>query len=645
MRLTANEVGVLKPLGGSNPLVSAKNIVFPVLSSLGCRVILVSNAIKKSISFLSPREKLKFYLLLLSRSLVSFIDLAAILGIGVLSTSVAMQLASNNNPETSFKIGPFEAPSIPADSLPLLTLLILSLFISKAIASILLTKQMAYLLAGVEARAARKIAESAFGEGLDRSRNNSREEVQFAVQIGSPGAFNMLLNSVGSLASEGFLFLLVIGVFIMVNPGLAIAALLYFGLVGVLIQFFIGRLMQRSGVRLTESTIEANAGLSNLGDVLRESIILGKQDFFFDKVLFSRQKAASSNAMIHVLSGMPRYIVETALIIAIASFILIQALGNDLASSAATLGIFLSGGLRLTASLLPLQTALLSIKQSLPAAHRALDFLFITKESNYSLDGLEPESYPGPVAVKLENVNFHYTSSQPQTLFDISLEIEPGSQVALIGSSGAGKSTLADLILGLLLPTSGQVLINGEPADKAVRSRPGQLGYVPQKPGLVLGSISQNIALGVSSSDINDESLQNAVHKAHLKGLIDSLPEGLGTDLGKGKDQLSGGQLQRIGLSRALYTKPKLLVMDEATSSLDAESEQEINQALDAMRGEVTVILIAHRLNTIQRSDVVYLVDEGRIADFGTFPQLLKKNAKVRKLAELMAIDSQDSKN
>jgi ATP-binding cassette subfamily C protein len=594
---------------------------------------------------MSLQEKLKFYTLLAGRGLVSLIDLAAILGIGVLSTAVAMQLAGNNSAGTSFKIGSLQAPSVSVDSLPFLASLILTLFISKAVASILLTKQMAYFLARIEARAARKIAESAFGEGLDRSRENSREEVQFAVQIGSPGAFNMLLNSVGSLASEGFLFLLVIGVFIVVNPGLALAALMYFGLVGFLIQFFIGRMMQRSGVRLTESTIEANAGLSNLGDVLRESIILGKQDFFFDKVLHSRQKAASSNAMIHVLSGMPRYIVETALIIAIASFILIQALGDDLAASAATLGIFLSGGLRLTASLLPLQTALLSIKQSLPAAHRALDFLFMRKESSYSLDGLDTESFSGPVEVRLDNVNFHYKDSQSQTLHDISLKIDPGSQVALIGSSGAGKSTLADLILGLLLPTAGHVLINGEPADKAVRFRPGQMGYVPQKPGLILGSIAQNIALGVPPAELDNESLQNAIQKANLKGLIDSLPDGLGTDLGKGKDQLSGGQLQRIGLARALYTAPKLLVMDEATSSLDAESEQEINQALDAMRGEVTVILIAHRLNTIQRSDVVYLIDQGKIMDFGTFPQLLKKNTKVRQLAKLMAIDSQDSNN
>ena len=605
----------------------------------------VLNAVYKSIGFMSPKEKLKFYFLVAGRSVVSLIDLAAILGIGILSTSVALQLAGSGAQGTSFQIGPFQAPLVSPGSLPYLATLILALFISKAVTSISLTGQLAYFLAQVEARAARKIAESAFGDGLDRSRENSKEEIQFAVQIGSPGAFNLLLNSVGTLAAEGFLFILVLAAFITVDPGLALAALLYFGLVGFLIQFFIGRLMYRSGEKLTESTIEANAGLSNLGDVLRESIILGKQDFFFDKILHSRLKAASSSAMIHVLSGMPRYIVETALIIAIASFILIQALGDDLASSAATLGIFLSGGLRLTASLLPLQTALLTIKQSLPAAHRALALLFMKKESRYSESRLTTEDYLGPVGVKLDKVNFHYKGSLTQTLFDVSLEIKPGTQVALIGSSGAGKSTLADLILGLLLPSGGQVQINGEPADKAVRFRPGQMGYVPQKPGLIFGSITQNIALGVSPLEIDEQKLQSAIKKANLRGLIDSLPEGLNTDLGKGKDELSGGQLQRIGLARALYTQPKLLVMDEATSSLDAESEHEINEALDAMRGNVTVVLIAHRLNTIQRSDVVYLVDQGTIADYGTFPELLKTNPKVRNLAKLMAIDSEEPKD
>jgi ATP-binding cassette subfamily C protein len=182
-------------------------------------------------------------------------------------------------------------------------------------------------------------------------------------------------------------------------------------------------------------------------------------------------------------------------------------------------------------------------------------------------------------------------------------------------------------------------LVDGENPTELIHAKPGLLGYVPQKPGLVSGTIEQNIALGVDSSAIDEGSIFGAVRDSHLSELIGNLPEGLKTNIGKRKDELSGGQIQRIGLARALYTQPKLLVMDEATSALDAESENEINKALDDMRGKVTVILIAHRLNTIQRSDKVFLVEDGQITDSGSFQELVEKNDVVRNLAELMAIE------
>jgi ABC-type multidrug transport system fused ATPase/permease subunit len=156
---------------------------------------------------------------------------------------------------------------------------------------------------------------------------------------------------------------------------------------------------------------------------------------------------------------------------------------------------------------------------------------------------------------------------------------------------------------------------------------------------MVSGTIAENIALGIDSKDVDKELLDKAISLAHLKDLVESLPNGVDTNLGKRKDELSGGQLQRIGLARALYAQPRLLIMDEATSALDAESEDEINKALDEMRGQVTVILIAHRLNTVQRSDIVFLMEEGKVTASSTFPELLKTNEKVQSLAKLMAIE------
>jgi ATP-binding cassette subfamily C protein len=166
-----------------------------------------------------------------------------------------------------------------------------------------------------------------------------------------------------------------------------------------------------------------------------------------------------------------------------------------------------------------------------------------------------------------------------------------------------------------------------------------RVSYVPQRPGIVSGTILDNVALGEDESRVNRIWVERALQLAHLTDLIESLPEGLDTVLGKLQDGLSGGQMQRLGLARALYTNPGLLVMDEATSALDAESEAKIQTALSAMRGKVTVVLIAHRLNTIQHADKVLLVEDGQISDSGTFKELVARNASVEKVVDLMNID------
>lgn len=599
------------------------------------------NLVKRTLRFMKPKERVHFYFFLFSRATVSLFDLAGIVAIGFLATSMALFLTEGSDPDRKIGLGPISFPAITAQSLPIIAGLIMLMFIAKAIFSITLSHQLAHFLAKIEARAARVIAKNAFGQGLERSRLNSREEILFSVQAGSPSAFNGLLNSLGTLVAEGSLFLLVIVAFTVVNPLLAIISIGYFGLIGLVIQLFIGKLMQRTSSEIAKTTVQANAGLSDLGDVLREVVILGREDFFYDRIYHSRMKASGTAATQFVLGGMPRYIVETALIIAIAALLFFQSLSGDFASSAATLGIFLTGGLRLTASLLPLQSALLVMKKSGPPAITALDLLEdfgnnIALKSLNLATGLEQP----PVSVDVEKLAFTFNKTKSPILSEISLKISPGSQAAIIGSSGSGKSTLADLILGLLEPTSGSVLVNDMNPRELIKSQPGLLAYVPQRPGMIFGTIAQNIALGLEVDEINDYKLNKSISDANLKDYIDSLPNGVHTDIGKRKDELSGGQLQRIGLARALYTEPKLLIMDEATSALDAESENEINKALDRMRQKVTVILIAHRLNTIQRSDIVFFLEGGRIEASGTFAELLKSNEKVRNLAKLMNVKS-----
>jgi ATP-binding cassette subfamily C protein len=589
-----------------------------------------------------PKERIKFFVFLFLRASVAFVDLLAILAIGYLATASAMLLTGSNITEQGSFLGQLNIPSIDIAQIPFISACVLLLFIVKAASAIFLTHRMAHFLAGVEARAAKLISKRAFGEGLESARHHSREEVHFAVQVGSPAAFNLLLNAVGTLVAEGFLFVLVVGAFILVDPVLAISALMFFSLLGILIQVFLGRQMHGAAVKITQSTVAANSGLSDLAEVVREAAMTGRQDFFYEKIYSSRLKAASSKATSYVLSGMPRYLVETFLIIAIFAFILIESMTSDLVSSAAALGVFLSGGFRLTGSLLPLQNALLTIKESIPSSSGALDLLEIESEVNSpakKYQDLEKAPEAG-VSVVIHELSFTYERGNKEVIRNVSLEVQAGSQVAFIGSSGSGKSTLADLILGLMRPSNGSVLINGVPAQHQLKNNPGLMGYVPQKPGIVSGTILENIALGIEPKDIDLDRLRRAIFDSNLTEFIDSLPQGVNTKMGKRHDELSGGQLQRIGLARALYTQPKLLVMDEATSALDAESEAQINKALDAVRGKMTVILIAHRLNTIQKSDKIFMVDQGSISASGTFNSLLETNSTLKTLVTLMAIDS-----
>jgi ATP-binding cassette subfamily C protein len=575
---------------------------------------------------------------------VGLLDLFAIFLVGHLATSIALFATLGSDPNRVIEFAGLAVPALNAQTLPVAASLIVGIFILKAIASVWMTRRMAVFLAGVEARAAHSIARISLGQGLEKLKRHSREEIYFAVQSGSPAAFNSILNSLGTVIAESTLFVLMIGAFFIVDWAAALAAMAYFGVIALSIHLLIGTWAEKAAEKVTQATIEGNSAIGDLGEVVRESSISRTQEHFFQRILESRQRAASGSANQFVLSGMPRYIIETALLLAVALFALWQATLGDIATAAGTLGVFLSGGLRLTASLIPLQNALVAIQQYTPAAKSALSLLESEEVSRFvNATSTQPIlqkviADSGALEVSFHSVTYRYPDAQTPAVKDLVLQIAPGQQIALIGPSGSGKSTIADLLLGLLVPSEGRILIDGESPDVISKLNPGILGYVPQSPGMVRGSIAMNIALGVAPKDVDPVRLDEAVNKAHLTDLVESLPQGLDTDIGKRRNELSGGQIQRIGLARALYIRPKLLVLDEATSALDAKSEDIINSALDQMRGEVTVVLIAHRLNTVQRSDVVFLVEAGRISASGTFQELLKGNKTVEDLAQLMSV-------
>ena len=590
------------------------------------------------------KEKSRWLFLTGVRALLSILDLAGILAIGFVVTSTAIFLTAGSSPDRVLEFAGLDIPAVTAQSLPAVSGVILATFLLKAILSIAITRATALFVAKIEARAAKDIALRVFGGDLTEARLHSREEMSFAIQFGSPAAFNTLLNSTSTLAAEGALFLLICFGFLLVDPLATLAAVVYFFLVALVIQYFVGTLMARAGTQAKESTIEANAAVGDLIAVFRELSVLGLRHRYFDKIYKSRTLAADSAATQTYLSAMPRYIIEAALLVGVAGFILSQVLTGEIVSSAATVGVFLSGGFRLTAAMLPFQAATLTIKGCIPAARTAHEILgspalmAVKRRSlrdNDATPNLASESLP--IGVEFRVVSFAYEEAGAFALKDFSLSIEPGQQVALIGASGAGKSTLADLMCGILTPTEGEIRhftsIDPELSENS------SISYVPQKPGLVSGSLAENVALGVDPKEIEESRVITALRNANLFEVVAQLEHNIHTQLGNYQDTLSGGQIQRLGLARALYSRPGLLVMDEATSALDAESEAEIAKSLENMRGKVTVVLIAHRLNTVQHADKVFLIKSGSVVDSGSFQDLVERNPSVERLVQLMNVD------
>jgi ABC-type bacteriocin/lantibiotic exporter with double-glycine peptidase domain len=228
--------------------------------------------------------------------------------------------------------------------------------------------------------------------------------------------------------------------------------------------------------------------------------------------------------------------------------------------------------------------------------------------------------------------------SDEKAVHEVNLDIKPGSFVAVVGSSGAGKTTLIDLLLGVIRPDTGNIHISKLSPQDVVNKWPGAIGYVPQDVSISNGTIRENIALGYPIESATNDLIMPAINVAQLNGLVDGLALGLDSEVGENGSKLSGGQRQRLGIARAMFTKPKLLVMDEATSALDGQTELIISEAIQQLSGEVTVIIIAHRLSTVRNADQVIYMSDGLVLAIGTFEEVRSRIQDFDKQAKLMGL-------
>lgn len=606
----------------------------------------MKQAISFYIRFLTTREKRRYLFLLVARSAIGLIDLAGVLSVGYLATSIANFVTHGANEGTSFQFLGLTLPALTAKTFPILAGIVMLLFFSKAFAAIYFTKIMAIQVAVIEARAAKLISENVLGSSLERMREIKREDLSYSVQIGTTAAFTGILNAFASLVSEGFLFVILSIAFFVFNPVATIAMLLYFAILAFLVNLFIGKRLNYAASQAYEKIVSSNRVLSDLSNIFREATVAGVRKKFFDRIYQDRRDASRNIGVQTYLAGMPRHIIETGLIGGIGLFVLAQSFTNDLSSAAATIGVFLAGGFRIVAAMLPWQNAIVIIRMNIPQSKTTWKFLELGTAANFEpVEVISSEFLP--VSITVKNVSYKYPDGSV-ALEELNFSVPAGANVAFIGPSGSGKSTLADLVLGLASPTSGSVLINDYPADVTIRHSPGIASYVPQDPGILDGTILENITMLQSPSEIDMTLVQRVLKDANLNDFVDNLPEGLETKISPQSSEFSGGQRQRIGIARALYARPGLLILDEATAALDSTLESEITRTIGKLRGKVTVVSIAHRLNSVKNADQVFYLEAGRIEGQGTLIELRRSNSKVAAAIQNLSLedlDSDESKN
>ena len=368
-------------------------------------------------------------------------------------------------------------------------------------------------------------------------------------------------------------------------------------------------------------------GLGGVKDVK----ILGREDYFISEYSEQLVGNAAVARRFSVSQLLPRTGLEILTIAGLAVLVSTMVVsGEDLNSVLPVLGLFGAAAFRLV----PAVSRMVSMVQTIAVNRPVVKELFhdlALRTSNtpkrQDHDGFAQE-------VEVNDLSFKYETAPTNALSNVSLRVKRGEAVGLVGPSGSGKSTLVDVLLGLLDPASGAVLVDGINVQDRIRWWQDQIGYVPQSIFLTDDTLRRNVAFGLPKSEIDDAAVDAAIRAAQLEEFVKALPLGLETVVGERGVRLSGGQRQRIGIARALYSNPDVLVLDEATSSLDTETEHGVMQAVQALRGNKTVIIVAHRLSTVEYCDRLYRLESSRIVDEGTFDEVMTRSREISDLNE-----------
>ena len=503
-----------------------------------------------------------------------------------------------------------------------LSLIAGSLFLLKTIISVTLTKNIYFFLSNENT----SVSSSLFSKILCQDYVSlQKQNSQHLLYIATEGVRSMIFGILATLLSVivdfSLLMIIVFGL-ILVDPLIAVGMIILFGFTTIFLNASLKTRSLNLGTRIKELTINSNEIVLQALNSYKEVHVKNQRSHYSSEFLRIRKMFGNSIAESSFIPYISKYFVESIVVVGMLAIICLQFVTKSPTYAVASITVFVAASARIAPAVLRIQQGFLSISQNIGSANSTIELIeelkFIQPEMNpdflpdFVYNGFKPD-------VHISDLTFQYSKDSNFLLTISSLNIPAGTSVAFIGPSGSGKTTLVDLILGVLKPSSGSIKISGVSPEKTIRTWPGAISYVPQDVFIANGTIRENICLGYPSEYFSEDLVYSAVESSGLKDFIQELPISLNTLVGESGNQISGGQRQRIGIARALIMKPRVLILDEATSSLDINTEKEISNYINLLYGKVTTIFIAHRLSTIKNVDQVVYIEDGKVLVAGSY--------------------------
>ena len=568
--------------------------------------------ILKKINFLITKGQRKRLIVLVFLLFVGMI--LEIFGLGILIPILSLLLNPENidNEFSLIFIKDF-LPEVSYQTFVLIFLsFILTVYLVKSLFLVYLNHKQNRFLANLTAEISNKLFRNYLGQSYNFHLNRNSSDLIKNIQVETNFLYLYLLYLITICIESGFV-LAVLATLIYIEPLGAISIGVFYGFLSVVFLQFTKRKLKRWGeTREKLDNSLSKISLEGLGGI-KEILILGKSSFFIDQFSEKSFAKARTNSNQATVSQIPRFYLELISVAALVSFIFIQIIQEkDTANLFTILGVFVAATFRMIPSLNRIIGAFQSIKFYKPSVDVIFNEINNLKYShNITLDN--DTKFEFEKSIKIKDLSFNYDESS-NILNEVNLEIKKGQTIGIIGESGSGKSTLIDLIIGLHHPISGEIIIDGKPRRQLSEFWRRKIGYVSQSIYLTDSSIKNNIAFGISNDKIDDDRIIEVLKKVKLETFIKSLKKGFNTRVGERGVQISGGQKQRIGIARALYNDPEILIFDEATSALDTETEKGIINSISELKGDMTIIMIAHRLTTLRDCDIIYKIEDGKIS-------------------------------